>query len=363
MIIATPERRGAEQFAVDLAPKLSGTVTLRALAPTSTGQQLPVEVLGPSRFSPTTLLALRSLASQHDVVICHGGFTLLPCALAARSVGTPYIYRSAGDPAVWTDVRLAGLRVGQPLRGAAAVVTLFQTARRTIITRYGLHPDQVEVFPNAVDRARVMQSSTNRDDLRSKFGLTHPAVSKWVGYVGALSEEKRVHLAIEAAASRPDWGLIIAGDGPEERWLKSLAAYMAPERIRFLGRRSDLAEVFGLMDVLVLPSRTEGVPAVLIEAAMVGVPVVATNVGGVADTLANGVGGVLVDDATVNGLRVALASVLDDSLQDQEPVDPACLQDRYGIAEAASAWNDLIARVAETKRVPSRPSSGTIRSQ
>ena len=84
MIIATPERRGGEQFAVDLASRLSGTVTVRALGPTSTGAPLPVEVLGPSRFAPTTLRALRRLAAQHDVVVCHGGATLIPGAAAVN---------------------------------------------------------------------------------------------------------------------------------------------------------------------------------------------------------------------------------------------------------------------------------------
>lgn len=116
MLIATPERRGAEQFAVDLSSRLSCTTTIRALAPTSTGAPLPIEALGRSRFAPATLKALRRLAAQHDVVVCHGGATLIPGAAAARSVGTPYVYRSVGDPAIWGDVALAGLRIGQPLR-------------------------------------------------------------------------------------------------------------------------------------------------------------------------------------------------------------------------------------------------------
>lgn len=347
MIIATPERRGAEQFAVDLASKLSGTVTMRALGPTSTGAPLPVDVLGPSRFAPTTLRALRRLAAQHDVVICHGGATLIPGAAAARSVGIPFVYRSVGDPAVWTDVTMAGLRVGQPLRGAAAVVTLFPAARHTLIERYGLDPDRVAVLPNAVDPDRVDRGPAVPGELRTSLGLDSVAVTKWVGYVGALSEEKRVHLAVEAVASHPDWGLFIAGDGPEEHWLRSLAAYMAPERIRFLGRRSEVAEVYDLIDALVLPSRTEGIPAVVIEAALHGVPVVATNVGGVADAMAKGIDGVLVDDASVEGLADALASVLGRPQATAPSAHSrARLLEHYDIAAAALAWDELIAQAA-----------------
>jgi glycosyltransferase involved in cell wall biosynthesis len=347
MIIATPERRGAEQFAVDLAPKLSGTVTVRALGPTSTGAPLPVDVLGPSRFAPTTLRALRKLTAQHDVVICHGGATLIPGAAAARSVGIPFVYRSVGDPAVWTDVTMAGIRVGQPLKFAAAVVALFPAARHTLIERYGLDPDRVVVLPNAVDPDRVGRGPAIPGELRSTLGLDSVAVTKWVGYVGALSEEKRVHLAVEAVASRPDWGLLIAGDGPEEQWLRSLAAYLAPERIRFLGRRSEVAEVYDLMDALVLPSRTEGIPAVAIEAALHGVPVVATNVGGVAAAMANGVEGVLVDDASVEVLTDALASVLDGSQATAPSTNSrVMLLKHYDIAAAALAWDQLIAQAA-----------------
>lgn len=357
MLIATPERRGAEQFTVDLACRLSCTTTIRALAPTSTGAPLPIEALGRSRFAPVTLKALRSLAAQHDVVVCHGGATLIPGAAAARSVGTPYVYRSVGDPAIWGDVALARLRIGQPLRGAAAVVALFAAARRTLIDRYGLRPDRVVVLPNAVEPVRIEQRLIDHAAVRSKLDSTAPGVSKWVGFVGALSEEKRVHLAVEAVASRSDWGLLIAGDGPEERWLRSLADYLAPERIRFLGRRSELAEVFAMMDVLVLPSRTEGIPAVVIEAAMNRVPVVATNVGGVAETMANGVEGVLVDDASVGGLTRALASVLDGPAR-TTPVGgskPQLLA-RYDIDQAALAWDELLAKVAAAKTAPSHPS-------
>ena len=353
MLVATPERRGGEQFAVDLASRLSGTVTVRALGPTSTGAPLPVEVLGPSRFAPTTLRALRRLAAQHDVVVCHGGATLIPGAAAARSVGTPYIYRSVGGPAVWTDVTLAGLRIGQPLKSAAAVVALFPEARRTLIDRYGLHPDRVVVLPNAVDPDRVDQQPTGPDTLRAELELDSSAVTSWVGYVGALNEEKRVHLAVEAVASRADWGLLIAGDGPEERWLRSLAAYMAPDRIRFLGRRSQVAEVYDLIDALVLPSRTEGIPAVAIEAALHGVPVVATNVGGVSDAMANGVGGVLVDDASVAGLTDALTIVLDDPSGATPIVGSRIrLLEHYDIAAAALAWDELIAQAAPLPAAP-----------
>lgn len=236
-------------------------------------------------------------------------------------------------------------------------MALFDAARRTLIDRYGLRPARVVVLPNAVEPGRIDRRLVDPAELRSKLDNTAPGVSKWVGFVGALSEEKRVHLAVEAVASRSDWGLLIAGDGPEERWLRSLADYLAPERIRFLGRRSELAEVFAMMDVLVLPSRTEGIPAVVIEAAMNRAPVVATNVGGVAETMANGVEGVLVDDASVASLTRALASVLDGPAG-TTPVGgskPQLLA-RYDIAQAALAWDELLAKVAATRTAPSRPS-------
>ena len=226
-------------------------------------------------------------------------------------------------------------------------LALFPAARHTLIERYGLDPDRVVVLPNAVDPDRVGRGPAIPGELRSTLGLDSVAVTKWVGYVGALSEEKRVHLAVEAVASRPDWGLLIAGDGPEEQWLRSLAAYLAPERIRFLGRRSEVAEVYDLMDALVLPSRTEGIPAVAIEAALHGVPVVATNVGGVAAAMANGVEGVLVDDASVEVLTDALASVLDGSQATAPSTNSrVMLLKHYDIAAAALAWDQLIAQAA-----------------
>ena len=112
-----------------------------------------------------------------------------------------------------------------------------------------------------------------------------------------------------------------------------------------------------MMDVLVLPSRTEGIPAVVIEAAMNRVPVVATNVGGVAETMANGVEGVLVDDASVGGLTRALASVLDGPARTTLiGGSKEQLLARYDITQAAIAWDELLAKVAATRTAPSRPS-------
>lgn len=132
---------------------------------------------------------------------------------------------------------------------------------------------------------------------------------------GRLTRQKGFDLLLRALPAvveqLPGLRVLIAGEGPERRALTGQAARLQlQERVRFLGERGDLAVLFAAADGFVLPSRDEGSPYVLLEAMALGLPIVATDVGGVRALLDGGSNGLLVRAGDPPALAAALLRLL-----------------------------------------------------
>jgi len=107
--------------------------------------------------------------------------------------------------------------------------------------------------------------------------------------------------------------LLLVGDGPEERLLRSRAAELGlGGSVRFLGFRQDIPSLLALAEALVLPSLNEGFGLVLLEAMAMGKPVVASAVGGIPEVVLDGRTGLLVPPADPEALAVAILRLLED---------------------------------------------------
>ena len=338
-VTATTERRGAEVFAHQLGEALEDRgVDVRTVAVSDSGGTLPFQVLGRGRGDPRTMLALRSAAQQSDVVVVHGSLGLWPATVLSALNGKPFIYRNIGDPKYWSTVPLSALRIGAPLRRAEQVIALSPDIAQWIIEHFDVPADRVSVIPNAVDVAAFPpRDVAARSALRSSLGLDEDTFV--LGYLGALSTEKRPMLAVEAVAERPDAHLLLAGDGPLRAELEEAAAALAPGRVHLLGAVRRPAEMLSSIDALLLPSQTEGMPASLIEAALVGAPVVATAVGAVPELVAElGCGTVVPADDP---------SAFVQAVRDFRPAnyDMATARDtaaQYDIAAVVDRWVEVI---------------------
>jgi glycosyltransferase involved in cell wall biosynthesis len=134
--------------------------------------------------------------------------------------------------------------------------------------------------------------------------------------VGRLAAVKNFGMLIRAFAGLavrwPRLELAIVGDGPERAGLETLAKQLGlADMVKFLGFRSDVDAQLARSDVFVLTSLSEGIPMAILEAMKSGLPVVATRVGGVPATVADGVTGTLVDSGDERALTRALASLIE----------------------------------------------------
>ena len=149
----------------------------------------------------------------------------------------------------------------------------------------GVAPERIHVVPNAWSPGASPQS---RADARRALGL--PLDTFVVGWVGRLSEEKGPDVLLEALDHVADLPLTTSfiGDGAARRRLEEQArGSRANGRVRWHGAMRDAGRLFSAFDLFVLSSRTEGSPIVLFEAMAAGVPVIATSVGGVPDTVSS----------------------------------------------------------------------------
>jgi len=134
--------------------------------------------------------------------------------------------------------------------------------------------------------------------------------------VARLVSIKGMSYLIRAMAHVKDGSLVIIGDGPERRKLELLSRHLElSDRVFFTGWISDPLRIFDHLKqatVFVLPSLSEGSPRVLIEAMSCGLPVVATDVGGVPEVVVDGVNGLLVSPRDEKALAEAIEYVFND---------------------------------------------------
>jgi glycosyltransferase involved in cell wall biosynthesis len=347
-VITTTDRRGAETFAVDLGEALTARgrrVETVALTTGSGSSLLPVEVLGARRLGYPTLANLRRRARRARVVVAHGSTTLPAAAIALAGGGPPFVYRNIGDPEYWSRRWSRRARSAALLSRAAAVVSLTDGTGSAVHDRYRVPLTKIHAIPKGVPAARfpVTTAETRRKG-RLAYGL--PPDAGVALYLGALSAEKNVALAVAAVARVPALHLLVVGDGPERPRIERLAAEAARGRVHVAGPTSDPVGALAAADVLVLPSRSEGLPGVLIEAAFTGLPVVASDVGSVREIVLPGQTGLLVppqdEDALAGALGAALAHRARFGLQGREH----CLA-RFNLPIVAQAWDALLTTLLE----------------
>ena len=198
-------------------------------------------------------------------------------------------------------------------RLCARIVVVSEDTRRAL-ERQGYPQQRLEVVHNGVDLTSLPSAGSN--GLRAELGI--PDGAPLIGEVARLCDVKGQPELIAALRELPEARLVLVG-----RDLEQGGAYAAQleqqaeelgvrDRVSFAGYRDDSRSVLRQLDVVALPSRTEGLPLVVLEALAQGRPVVATPVGGTPEVVTDGVTGLLVPPGDPHALAAALRRLLDD---------------------------------------------------
>ena len=183
----------------------------------------------------------------------------------------------------------------------------------TRLLKAGVPRERLHRIENTIDADSItMAALAARDEARRTWA---PSEERLIVTLGRLSPEKGLRDLLQALAdvSFPRWRWLVVGDGPQEAQLREDAKRAGiADRVRFAGWVVDSSAALGAADVFAMPSHTEGLPLALLEAMAVGLPIVATRVGGMPKALADGACARLVDPQDVAGMAAALDELLGD---------------------------------------------------
>lgn len=165
------------------------------------------------------------------------------------------------------------------------------------------------------DRQVLDEYRAGRGRYRARIGI--PAEAPLIGGVFRMSEEKRPLLWLEIAAlvrrAMPDAEFLLVGGGPLDAQMQARAARAdLAGAVHFTGYERDVLGAMADMDLLLLASRLEGLPNVLVEAQALGVPVVTMKAGGAPETVKDGVTGIVLPDDGTGGAADVLVRLLRD---------------------------------------------------
>lgn len=177
----------------------------------------------------------------------------------------------------------------------------------------GVPANKIICIYNGVDVSQFMGDSKNK----FRQELCIPDDSRLMGMVANLRPAKDHEMAIKAAAmvikKVPKTHFMMVGDGVDKtaQALMRLREYLGVSRnVHFLGFREDIPNVLKSLDLFVLASKVEGLPVSIIEAMAAGLPVVASNVGGIAELIEEGITGFLVPPGDYNRLAEKIKVIL-----------------------------------------------------
>lgn len=227
----------------------------------------------------------------------------------ARRAGVPAVLTRRVDnrePASWARLKY------RPYSVVAAISAAVETE---LVQQVGLDPARVVRVASAVDTERHRPDLAARARLAAT--LNNPPGSIVIGVVAQLIPRKGHALlldCLQAVISRhPEVQVLCFGRGPQERALRRrIAARGLAEHVRLMGFRDDLAVLMPGLDLLVHPARREGLGVAVLEAMSCGVPVVASDAGGIPDIVEHERSGLLFASGDSRELCAALLRMLDD---------------------------------------------------
>ncbi|MCY3021569.1 MAG: glycosyltransferase family 4 protein [Planctomycetota bacterium] len=243
-----------------------------------------------------------------DIVHTHSSKAGILGRHAAHHLGIRDVIHTAHVfPFQWAGGARGGVFLAlerQAARFCRALVCVGESQRADALARGLTDARKLVVIRNGVELPAPAEGGAEAQRRTARATLELPEGKLAVGMVARLAPQKGVGAFVQAAAlvqkKRPDAAFFVVGGGPLEDQVRARMAEagLRPESLRLLGHREDAAALYPAFDVVALSSLYEGLPYVLLEAMAWGVPIVATDVLGSRDVVADGETGFLarVDD-------------------------------------------------------------------
>lgn len=320
----------------------------------STARHHGFEAVALTNDTPRLWAAVREIAGHlervsADILCCHSYKANLLGRLAARQWKIPVVAVSRGWTAENFKVRLYERLDRLHLRWMDQVVCVSE-AQAARVRRAGVRPERIRVIYNAIDPGRFREPDERyRAKLMRFFRQRRTHI---IGAAGRLSPEKGFEVLAAAAEivlrERPSTGFILFGEGPERTNLqKQINAAGLGQNFVLAGFRADLDRFMPHFDLVALPSYTEGMPNVVLEALAAGVPVVGTAVGGTPELIEDGVSGYLIPAGDAEKLAERIRAALDnaDELPDMGRKGRLCVQEQFGFPAQAEQYRRLFAHL------------------
>lgn len=325
-LIKSLGRGGAEVLLVETHNSLSALGVQNTYAfflPWKAALQPDLEALGarvvnfPARTAFGVLWRARSVAR----FIEEGRFDLVHAHLPVAGASGRIAGWLSAVPVVYTEHNLqeryrVPTRILNAItwRSQAHVVAVSEPVRASIQRHLG-STVPTSVVANGVDTARFAPDPIARRDVRQELGIAPTAPV--IGTVAVFRKQKRLDRWLKAASLlarwRPDLRCVLLGDGPErvrvERWILELSL---EENVLLPGLKADPRRYLSGMDLYMMSSDFEGLPVAMLEAMAMGLPIVATRVGGVGQAVRDLEEGLLVDPNGPKVLAQAARAILED---------------------------------------------------
>jgi glycosyltransferase involved in cell wall biosynthesis len=307
--------------------------------------------------------ALEFLGRRPEVVHAWQDSTCIKAGLAAAFIGVPKIVLSTRNLAPYRfNYHLPYMQSGYRALLALPNVTILNNSEAGAADYaewLGVPVERLRVIHNGLDFTALSTTASEISDFRQQHGM--PDRARIVGSVFRFYNEKDpllwVRTAARVAHARPDVIFLLIGTGPMHAKLMKLAGKLGiGDRLFLPGTKKNIALAYAAMDVLLLTSRFEGLPNVVIEAQALGVPVVATDAGGCREAVLDGETGVIVQNRDSAHLAERVLHILDnhDWAASARQRGPDFVRERFGIKRMIEETMNVYGLDTPDRRTPAR---------
>jgi len=287
-------------------------------------------------------------ANKYDLIetfTSHSNILGLPVAwLTGIPVRIGSHHGKIEDSASWL-LRLHGKIINSGI--AICLIAVSNQVKEYAVSHERVKEKKVKVILNGIELPnKATSEKSRRMDILNELGLNTD--NKLILSVGRLTRQKGQSYLVDAipyvVEKFPSATFVFAGDGYLLSDLEKKSKKLKIEsNLHFIGLRTDIADLLIAADIFVLPSLSEGLPISLLEAMSVGLPVVATQVGGIEDVIENEIGGLVIPPKNFPSLATAIIRLLEnpDEAEKMGRIGREQVYSRYTVGQMCQSYEDL----------------------